>query len=125
MVGDVFKNVLNSFPDEYFELLAKSGGEELWKNRNVLYDSEYDTERKYEYARVNYGNFEIIYSIQRPMKFVISERYINKRFLFFKEFDKISVVEKHATLAKLYFLFIIVVLFIVFLFIKGRPARNK
>ena len=122
--NNIFSNIIQPFGNKYFDLGCISGGEELWGNHYQLVENSIPYERTYEYARVNYGNFEIIYGIERPCKYGIKERRGKIRYWGHTEYGPTWEVEKHATLAKLYTFYFVVVLALAYLFFAGRPKKK-
>lgn len=120
VVDNAFEDIIESFHNEYFELGAIDN-DDPWDGRKVLSDSEYAFQRKYEYQRVNYGNFEIIYTIEETLKYGIKERYDMKTYFGIKDSGNISVVEKHSILVRLYSMYFIVAIILVITFLKNRP----
>ena len=70
---EIMTSLLNN---DYYEVSVCNGGDEMWSNNHVMFENDITPERVYEYATVNYGDYEIMYCVTRPCKLRIKEKPI-------------------------------------------------
>lgn len=75
MVGDsshfTYEALSSMLENNYFKITSINGGDEIWNNNHVMIP-----ECVYEYATVNYGDFEIMYCVTQPSRYGIEEAFI-------------------------------------------------
>ena len=118
---DFFYRPLN----EYYEISHKPGGDEMWYNNDIYYESDHSQERTYEYKTINYGNFDITYCIARPCKIGVCEKKVSDKIFGSKIFDDIHIVKRYKTLAKFGTIWGVIIIALGIIFILGRPTSVK
>lgn len=116
---DFFRRPLN----EYYEINHLSSGEEMWTNHKLYYDTEYATERSYEYKTVNYGNFDITYCISQLYKLGVCEKQISGNIFGIKIFGDIHLVKRNKALTKYCTIWLVILCGIAMIIIKGNPSN--
>lgn len=79
-VGDsshfTFEALSSMLENNYFKITSINGGDEIWGDNHVMFENDIIQECVYEYATVNYGDFEIMYCVTRPSRLGIEESFI-------------------------------------------------
>lgn len=120
--NDKYTKALN----DYFEISPVPGGEYLFSNNDILFDCDYaKSERVYEYDRVNYGKYEIIYGIRRVTKLAIKEQYQRKNIYGYSYFGLISSAERFSAYARFSLIFIIISFLLAIFFLVGKPKPDN
>ena len=123
--NDLINTFFHRSLNEYYEISAIQGGEEMWHGNKLYYESNILPECSYEYETRNYGSFDITYCFSRLCKLGVCEKYVESSILGKSVFEEIHLIKRTKALIRYCCLWLIILcgLFVVFFF--GNPSRAK